>query len=143
MRSEIEPFLQQTKRAIPDNSEGYRMLGDYYFATGDLDKAMAEYGSLYKDYPKDAQVKKNYIQILILKNRLDEADNLNNEVLKKNARDVDALICAGQIRMRRGDANGAVDALQNALKNDRDNAIAHYQLGMAFDLQHNENRAEA
>ena len=60
------------------------MLGDFYFMNADLDRAMAEYGSLYKDHPRDIQVKKNYVQILILKNRLDEAAKLNEELMKAN-----------------------------------------------------------
>ena len=102
-KDEIESFLRQTKKDLPDNSEGYRMLGDY-FAAGDLDKATAEYGSLYSDHPKDLQVKKNYIQLLILKNRLDEATKLNNEILKANPNDVDALVYKGQIQLRQNDA---------------------------------------
>src|SRR5262249_53766398 len=69
-RSEIESFLQKTKKDLPNNSEGYRMLGDFYFATGDVDKATAEYASLYRDHSSDPLVKNNYIQLLILKNRL-------------------------------------------------------------------------
>ncbi len=34
-KSDTEAFLQQTKKDIPDNSEAYRMLGDFYFATGE------------------------------------------------------------------------------------------------------------
>jgi len=142
-KSEIEPFLQQTKKDLPDDSEGYRMLGDYYFASGDLDKAAAEYGSLYSDHPKDIQVRKNYIQLLILKNRLDEASKINNENLKNTPRDPEGLIYKAQIQLRQNDPAGAVDSLQNALHNDPDNAIAHYQLGVAFDQQHNDTRAEA
>jgi len=141
--SEVEPFLLQTKKDLSDNREGYRMLGDFYFATGDIDKATAEYGSLYKDHPRDLQVKKNYIQLLILKNRLDEAAKLNDQTLKANPKDVDALVYKGQIQIRRNDASGAIDALQNALRNDAENAVAHYQLGNAFALQHNEARAES
>lgn len=142
-KPEVESLLQQTKRDLSDNSEGYRMLGDFYFATGDTDKAVAEYGSLYSDHPKDPLVKRNYIQLLILKSRLDEATKLNNEVLKGNAHDVDALVYKGQIQLRQNDNSGAVDTLQTALKNDPDNAVAHYQLGIAFDQQHNEARAES
>ena len=36
-----------------------------------------------------------------------------------------------------------VDSLQDALKNDPDNPVAHYQLGLAFDMQHNDSRAES
>jgi tetratricopeptide (TPR) repeat protein len=142
-KAEIENFLRQTKNDLADDSEGYRMLGDFYFAGGDLDKATEEYGSLYNAHPRDMQVKKNYVQLLILKNRLDEAGKLNAEILKANPRDVEALVYHGQIQLRHGDANGAADSLQSALKNDPDNAVAHYHLGIAFDQQHNEARAES
>jgi cellulose synthase operon protein C len=142
-KSETEAFLEQTKKDLADNSEGYRMLGDFYFASGDLDKAVAEYGSLYNDHPKDPQVKKNYIQLLILKNRLDEATKLNNEILKVNPRDVDALVYKGQVQLRKNDAAGAQDTLQNALHDDQNNAVAHYQLGIAFEQQHDLTRAES
>jgi cellulose synthase operon protein C len=142
-KAEAETLLKQAKKDLGDTSEGYRMLGDFYFANGELDKATAEYASLYSDHPKDMQVKKNYVQLLILKNRLDEAGKLNNEILKSNPRDVDALIYRGQIRLRRNDDAEAVDSLQQALKEDPSNAIAHYHLGLAFDMQHNDARAEA
>ena len=48
-RSEAETFLRQVKEEFPDNSTGYRMLGDFYFAVGDLDKATAEYEALYRE----------------------------------------------------------------------------------------------
>ncbi len=141
--AEIETFLQQTKKDLPDNSDGYRMLGDFYFHNGDLEKAVDEYTAVYKDHPKDILVKKNYVQLLILKNRLDDAARLNDEVLKANPRDVDALIYRGQIMLRRTQNSAAVDAFQNALRDDPDNAVAHYQLGVAYDQQHDESRAES
>ncbi len=64
-KAEAEEFLKQVKAKFSDNPTGYRMLGDFYFpATGDLDKATAEYAVLYHDHPKDVQVQKNYIQLL-------------------------------------------------------------------------------
>jgi len=142
-KAEAETLLKQAKSDLSDNSEAYRMLGDFYYATGDLDKATAEYSSLYNDHPKDMQVKKNYIQLLILKNRLEEATKLNDEVLKANPHDVEVLVYRGQIQLRRNDAGGAVDSLQQAINNEPDNAVAHYQLGLAFDMQHNDARAES
>ena len=142
-KAEAESFLRQTKNDLSNNPEGYRMLGDFYFASGDLDKATTEYTSLNHDHPKDLQVKKNYIQLLILKNRLDEATKLDNEILKANPKDVDALVYKGQIQIRRNDPSGAIDSLQSALRTDAENAVAHFQLGNAFAEQHNENRAES
>src|SRR5262249_37670189 len=108
-----------------------------------LDKALDEYASLNRDHPKDPTVRKNYIQLLILKNRLDEAAKLNDEVLKSNSRDSDALVNKGQIQLRRTDSAGAITSLHSAVQDDPDNAAAHYQLGIAFDQQHNEPRAES
>ena len=99
-RPEAEAFALKTKNDFSDNPEAYRMLGDFYFATKELDKAAAEYASLYQDHPNDPLVKRNYIQILILKNRLDEAAKLNDEVLKSNPQDPQALALRGQIQLR-------------------------------------------
>jgi len=142
-RDGIESFLRQTRKDMPDVPEGYRMLGDYYFASGDMDKADAEYASLYSEHPKDSQTKKNYIQILILKNQLSEATRLNNEILKANPHDVEALVYKGQIQIRQNDAAGAVESLQSALSNDSGNGIAHYQLGLAYAKEHDSARAES
>jgi tetratricopeptide (TPR) repeat protein len=142
-KTEAEQFLQQTKQDLADNSAGYRMLGDYYFATGDIDRAITEYTSLNHDHPDDVQVKKNYIQLLILNNRLDEAAKLNDEILKGSPNDPEALIYRGQILIRQNKPDEAVTALQNAIKSDSKSGVAHYHLGVAFDQQGNQVRAES
>jgi len=139
---QAEDLLKQAKKDLADNSVGYRMLGDFYFANGDIDKAVAEYASLYQEHAKDPVVKRNYIQLLILKDRLDEAKRLNDEVLKATPDDTDAQIYKGQIEIRSNNAASAVNTLQNVLKTDPENAVAHYQLGLAFDQLGNLTRAE-
>ncbi len=131
-KAEAEEFAKQVKHDFPDNSAGYRMLGDFYAVNGDSEKAVAEYASLYQEHPKDLVVQKNYIQLLILTNRYDEARKLNDEVLKANPGDNEALLYRGQLQLQAGDANGAVTTLQTIIKNDPNNAAAHYQLGVAF-----------
>jgi tetratricopeptide (TPR) repeat protein len=141
-KAETEQLLQKTKLDLPNNSAGYRMLGDYYFASGDLDRAVTEYESLYQQHPRDVLVKKNYIQLLILKNRIDEAGKLNNEVLKENAADPEALVYRGQLQIRRGQFSEAAETLQQALQGNRQSGVAHYHLGVAFDQMGNQVRAE-
>ena len=131
-KTEAEEYLKQVKRDFPDNSAGYRMLGDYYRTTGDLDKATAEYAALYQEHPKDIQVKNNYTQLLIQKNRFDEARKLNDEVLKVSPEDTEALLYRAQLQIAAGDASGATVALQTVIKSEPNNAAAHYQLGVAF-----------
>ena len=139
---QAEEFLRQSKKDFPNNSVGYRLLGDFYFANNQLDKAMAEYAALYQDHAKDMQVKKNYIQLLILKDRLDEARKLNDEVVKAKPDEEDAQVFKGEIELGSGKVDDAVTTLQGVLKNDPDNAIAHDKIGRAFDQLGNLNRAE-
>ncbi len=141
-KAEAEQITQEAKRDLADISAGYRMPGDYYFATGDIDRATTEYASLYHDHPQDMQVTKNYIQLLILKNRLDDAGKLNDEILKVNANDPEALVYRGQILLRQEKPNDAITVLQTAIKNDPANGIAHYHLGVAFSQQGNLLQAE-
>jgi len=130
---QAEDFLRESKKDFPSNSDGYRMLGNFYYSTNQIDKALTEYASLYQDHPKDPLVKKNYIQLLILKDRLNEARKLNEEVLTAKPDDQDALIYRGEIEIRGGKGSDAVNTLQAVLKNDPDNAVAHYQMGLAYD----------
>ena len=96
-------------------------------------KPLRNISSLFANHAKDPQVKKNYIQLLILKNRLDEAQKLNDEVLRVTPSDDDALVYRGQIQIRQGHGSEAIQTLQTAIRNDPDNGVAHYHLGIAFD----------
>ena len=142
-KDEAEALLKKAKLDFPGNSTGYRMLGDFYFATGDLEKATAEYALLAHDHPADWQVKKNYTQLLILTNHVDDADKVDGEILKAYPNDSDALIYRGQIQVRQGNAIVAVTTLQAVIKNDPDNAMAHYHLGAAYGQLGNAEQARA
>jgi len=131
-RDLAEQVLKKVKTDLPLDSSGYRMLGDYYFSIGDLERAGTEYRSLYREHPKDPRVKLNYDQLLILEGRLAEANKLTEEILKDYPGDDDALICRGQIQNRQGHPGDAVDTLQRVLTDDPGNAIAHYHLGVAY-----------
>jgi tetratricopeptide (TPR) repeat protein len=141
-KKDAEEFLRRSKSDFSDNSVGYRLLGDFYFAAGNLDDALAEYSELSREHPKDPVVTNNYVQILILKNRLDEARKLNDGALRSSPGDVDALIERGQIQTAEGHLNDAVETLQTAIKNDPNNGLAYYHLGIAFDRLKNPGLAE-
>ena len=141
--SDAEAILQQAKHDLPDDPAAYRMLGDFYFATGQMDKAADEYASLVHDHPADWQVKKNYTQILILKHRLQEAQQLDDDILKASPNDSDALIYRSQIQSLEGQPKAAVITLQTVIANDPDNAMAHYHLGVAFQQLGQPNQAQS
>jgi predicted Zn-dependent protease len=90
-KDETEVFLKQTKKDLPDNAATYS--------------------------PTDIHFKKNYIGLLIWKNRLDEAAKLNNEIFESRSNDVEGLIHKGEILLGKNDVAGAIEALQAALHN--------------------------
>ena len=67
----------------------------------------------------------------------------NNEILKGRANDVDGLIFKGELQRLKNDPSGAVESLQTALHNEPDNAVGHYQLGLAYAQQRDLSRAES
>jgi tetratricopeptide (TPR) repeat protein len=142
-KAEAEKFARQAKGEFPDNSAGYRMLGDFYFLTGDRDKATAEYADLHREHPKDLQVQKNYIELLLLENHLQDASKFDDELLSAEPNDEDALLYRGQLQIRMGQAGGAVETLQSVIRADPRNAVAHYHLGVAFQGVGNLDAAES
>ncbi len=131
-RTDTEQLLIQAKQAMPDIPEGYRLLGDFYFALNDLPRATSEYASLFQQHPRDERIEKNYVQLLILSKQLDAATKLNEQFLKKHVTDVDSLILRGQILNGQGQPTEAMQPFETALKEDPQNPTAHYNLGITL-----------
>jgi tetratricopeptide (TPR) repeat protein len=142
-RADAEQVLLEAKRDLPHSPDSYLALSDFYFITGDLDKSVAEYHALYLERPKDMQVKKKYIELLLETKHFAEARSLDDEILKANAKDDDALVYRSEMQIDTGDVNGAVQTLQTVLKNSPNNIQAHFALGIAFRKQGNLQHAES
>lgn len=140
--AEAEGVARRAKADLSDNKAGYAMLGNFYFTTGDLDKAVAEYGVLSQEHPQDLRVKKDYIQLLLQKGRFTEAAKIDAEILKANPNDNDAMIYRSQIQISSGHVSDATVALQTVIKNDPGNSEAHYVLGIGFEKLGNLEKAE-
>ena len=132
-KSEAEQIAMQAKSDLPNDSAGYRMLGEFYFMTGDSPRAIAEYDSLAREHPGNIQVKKDHIQLLLQQGRIAEADKLDSELLKSAPNDNDELVFRSQIQISKGRANDAVNNLQTLIKSDPNNAEAHYVLGVGLE----------
>jgi tetratricopeptide (TPR) repeat protein len=142
-RAEAEEVLKQARRDLPHNPDSFLALSNFYFATGDLDKAVAEYHALYLERPKDMQVKEKYVELLIQTKRYDEARSLDDEMLKANPKDDNALVYRSQMQITSGDLNDAVQTLQAVVKDSPNNFQAHYALGVALQKQGNLEHAES
>ena len=142
-RADAEQLLIQTKHDLPNNSAAYRLLGEFYFTSGEVDKASAEYATLYQQHPQDLSLKKNYIELLLQTRRFPEARQLNDEILKANPNDEDALVYQAQMQISNGDVNDATQKLEMVVKNNPRNAEGHYALGVAYDKLGYTERAES
>src|SRR6202030_910417 len=127
-----EKTLVETKEQLKDDPTAYRMLGDYYLGRGENGKALAEFSALASQHPRDRQVRKTYIQLLVLNHRIDEAASLTDDLLKSSPQDVDGLALRGEIQLQQGKVDDSIKTLQEALHASSDNAFAHYQMGLAL-----------
>jgi tetratricopeptide (TPR) repeat protein len=142
-KAEAEQLLTQAKRDLPNNSDAYRLLGEFYFTTGDLDRATAEYAALYQQHPEDLKLKKNYIELLIQTKHSPEARKFVDEILKANPNDDDALVYQAQMQISDGDVNDAAQKLETVIKNSPKNSEGHYVLGVAYEKLGYAERAES
>src|SRR5882762_11812956 len=84
-----EKVLTDAKQQLSDDPVAYRMLGDYYLRHGESAKALAEFGTLSAAHQNDLTIRKTYIQLLISNSRIDEANPLNDAILKKTPQDAE------------------------------------------------------
>jgi tetratricopeptide (TPR) repeat protein len=127
-----EKTLTEAKEQLKDDPAAYRMLGDYYLGRGENTKALTEFSALATQHPKDRQVRKTYIQLLVLNHRIDEAASLTDDLLKSAPQDVEGLVLKGEIQLQQGKVDDSIQTLQQALHASSDNAFAHYQMGLAL-----------
>jgi tetratricopeptide (TPR) repeat protein len=130
--SDAKQVAETTMHDLSDNPVAYRLLADYYIGVNDPANAIKEMAVLLKKYPRDWQLKRDYVQQLILADRLDEASDLTDELLRIQANNVQTLVQQGQILLKRGKPEQAVVPLKNALRINSNNYTAHVMTGLAF-----------
>lgn len=140
--ADAERLLIDAKIKLKDDPAAYRLLADFYVATGANDKAIAEYAQLTRDHPGDNAVWVSYVGLLLNTSRLDEAKNLVDEALRKNKKNLDALILKGQYLNISGRSREALEVLEPAVRSDPENALAQLQLGDALAATGQTDRAE-
>ena len=141
-KADAEQVIYQAKQDLGSEGNMYRVLGDYYVNTGELDKAATEFAALSRQHPKDLNLREDYIELLLRQNKIDEANRLNDEILSTDPKDSGAQMLRGRILNLRGQFKTAIDVLQTALKDAPEHAGGHYQLGVALSNTGNLERAE-
>jgi len=130
-RARAEQVLRQASNDFSDNPQGVRILADYYVDSGELDKALAEFSSLTAKYPKNVAVRKGYIRVLLQVKDNSAARNQVANLAKDNPKDPEVAALNGIVMLRGGNANDAVNALQQGAGNFPKDAFIQYWLGKA------------
>jgi tetratricopeptide (TPR) repeat protein len=133
--SAANEVLDQAAQAAASDSRDLPALIDLYGAADGPEKALSECATIYAQHPADLDLKKKYIQLLIAANRLQLAGTLDQEILKANPMDPDALVFEGELQISQGNVAGAVQTLRTAIQIEPGNGQAHYALGVALQRQ--------
>lgn len=128
---EAENVYQELKQAVSGNPQAYRALGRFYWATGQTDKAVAEFKALAGSHPQDITNRKYLTAILIDANRIDEAAQVEQDILKESPKDTDAMLLGGRILLAQGKNQEASQKIQEFLKSEPNSAEGYYYLGVA------------
>lgn len=125
---------EQTYRIIsmlPEKT--YRHLyAAYLLEEGKRDLAVAEFERLVKLDPNDRGARTRMVAAYLFTNRVPDAQRVLSAALKRNAKDVDALLQQSQILLRSGNAKEAEDDLLKALHEQPDSAQGHFLLARVY-----------
>jgi len=128
-QARAEKVLRQTSNDLADNAQGVRLLADYYTASGQIEKARAEFASLAQKYPKNLPVQEGYVRILLQVKDFATAQNVVTELMKKNGKDPQVIVLNGIVLFNNGKLQEAIDALQKAANDDPRDAFIQFWLG--------------
>jgi len=140
-RDEAEQLARETA-ALKDVAQAKTVLVDFYAGLGETDKALEAAALLYGTDGQDPLVKEAYVRMLLAKQRFDEAARINEEILKADSKNVNALVTKGQIYNNTGRPADSIHVLETALAREPNNALGHYVLGVSANLTGDAVRAE-
>jgi tetratricopeptide (TPR) repeat protein len=103
------------------------MYGTYLFDVGRRDEAIREFERLVRENPDNRQLRTDLLVAYRSMNRGSDIDNLLDGALRKNPKDVDALVQRARVFMDRGEYDKAETDLNNVLHEEPNSPDAHYR----------------
>jgi tetratricopeptide (TPR) repeat protein len=100
--------------------------GAFLLETGKTAEALEEFGRLAKSAPEDREARSRLVSALFSANRQKEATDILDKALKRNARDVPALLQRSRLEMNAGHYDQAQRDLDQVIHFRSDSAEGHY-----------------
>jgi len=92
---------EQTYQQLAKVGPNYRFIyGQFLRSEGKQDAAIAEFERMFKADPKDREVRTILVETLYAANRFQDAEKILSEAIRKNAKDVDALLLRSTLSIR-------------------------------------------
>ncbi len=126
-----EQVLRQASHDLSADPQGVRILADFFVATNQLTKARSEFASLVSQHPKNLDLQKAYLRVLIQTKDYATAQSVAAKLMKEDSGDPEVVALNGIVLLSKGDADDAVNALQSGAKNYPHDGFIQYWLGMA------------
>jgi tetratricopeptide (TPR) repeat protein len=141
-REEMAAVLNTLKAHSADFHQAYEISGALYLKLGDSRQAVHEYEQGMAAFPKNkVHYQQLMIDALVSSNQRDEAEVLNNAILKESPTDADARVRRAGFLLDKGDAETSIRELEAMLEQAPNNPLIHYNLGRAFLSRHNPEQA--
>jgi tetratricopeptide (TPR) repeat protein len=112
----------------------YRHLyGIYLLQSGKNAAAVTEFDRLWKLDPTDRQARSRYLLALAAAGREKQAEDILNQALKKNPRDIFALLQRSEMQLQAGNHVDAQKGLEEVIHFHADSANAHFLLARVYE----------
>jgi tetratricopeptide (TPR) repeat protein len=132
-RAEMTSVLEDLKAHSAAFPKAYEIAGGLYLKLGDFRQAIREYGEGLAKFPKEKnRYRQLTIEALLAGDRRDEAESINDSILKENPKDGDALARRAGFLIDKGDTEKSIAVLEAMLRQVPANSVIHYNLGRAM-----------
>jgi tetratricopeptide (TPR) repeat protein len=136
VRAEMTKTLEALKSHAADFPSAYQVAGDMYLGASDFRQAIREYEQGIAASPaRRAEYRRLMVNALLTGNRREEAEALNDSILKENPDDAHALAMRGGFRLEKGAVDQAISELDSLLHEAPSNYLAHFNMGRAVLLK--------
>ncbi|MBK9170569.1 MAG: tetratricopeptide repeat protein [Bryobacterales bacterium] len=132
-RDEVVRVIQDLKSHAGEYKQAYEAAGAFYFRLGDGAEAIRQYEEgIEKDPDGKLRYQKMIIEVLMAQGKREEARKINEEILKEDPRDSDALALNGSLMLEKGDVTNAINELRTVVTRAPGNFVAQFNLGRAL-----------
>ena len=130
--AEAGAILDKLRTQTPKSVESAIAIGDFYSERRDRDKGLAEYRRGLSIAPKNLDIDKRMEDYYLTSNQLEQAAQIDGQLVKVAPRDVTVRINRGRLLMAQAKGQDAQNELLKTVKDAADSWQAHYYLGICY-----------